>query len=407
MSSNKEVYGEIFTPRVCIDMMLSMLPKHVFHTPHTWLDPAAGKGQFGIAIRENVSYSIHESLYMYEINNEYEIILQKTFPEISSSIHMTDFLKCKINDTYDITIGNPPYNVAGKIKVPTNALSDKKRDGITVWPEFVRKCIDITKENGYVCMIVPSIWLKPDKAKINETILSYHILGIRSFTASETKQMFKTAQIPTTIFVIQKSTLTLTLTSPIPIYDRIEERFVEYTRNVNQNQTEMILPMYYPSIIEKLKPLVARYGHMKVIKTNMPPKQCVVHENENGTYIGIDTSVYDKTTQTYVFKTRRSNVSYPYQNEKKIIMAHKQHLIPYYDRTGKYGISNRDNYIILQNEKSDLEMERIVTNLSLPIIQKLCDTTRYRMRYLEKYIFELLPDMSNIHNEYILNKYTL
>ena len=67
---------------------------------------------------------------------------------------------------------------------------------------------------------------------------------------------------------------------------------------------------------------------------------------------------------------------------------------PYIDTEGTYGISSRDNYII--NNKSKIEMELITSFLSTPLILFLFETTRYRMRYLEKYVFEFIPDFSKI-----------
>ena len=75
-------------------------------------------------------------------------------------------------------------------------------------------------------------------------------------------------------------------------------------------------------------------------------------------------------------------------------MAHKMYGFPYHDKEGEYGISNRDNYIIM-DENSD-KLKRIFDFLSTSFIITLFESTRYRMKYLEKYIFELLPDISCI-----------
>ena len=42
------------------------------------------------------------------------------------------------------------------------------------------------------------------------------------------------------------------------------------------------------------------------------------------------------------------------------------------------------------------EMELIKEFLSTELILFLFETTRYRMRYLEKYVFEFIPDFSKI-----------
>ena len=75
-------------------------------------------------------------------------------------------------------------------------------------------------------------------------------------------------------------------------------------------------------------------------------------------------------------------------------MAHKMYGHPYYDKEGRYGISNRDNYVIINKTEEDFLL--LFDFLSTNIIMKLFDATRYRMGYLERYIFELIPDITQI-----------
>ena len=65
---------------------------------------------------------------------------------------------------------------------------------------------------------------------------------------------------------------------------------------------------------------------------------------------------------------------------------------PYIDLEGKYGISNRDNYVIVGRTQYDFV--QLCGFLSTPFVRYLFEATRYRMKYLEKYIFELLPDIT-------------
>ncbi len=53
--------------------------------------------------------------------------------------------------------------------------------------------------------------------------------------------------------------------------------------------------------------------------------------------------------------------------------------IPYIDYNGEYGISNRDNYVILEEDKSISDLEIIKTFLSTQTVLYLFDSTRYRM----------------------------
>jgi hypothetical protein len=85
-----------------------------------------------------------------------------------------------------------------------------------------------------------------------------------------------------------------------------------------------------------------------------------------------------------------------YYGEKKIIMAHKMYGFPYYDKVGKYGISNRDNYVI--TGYNDNEMNKLKQFFQTKFALYLFETTKYRMKYLEKYIFEFIPDITKIED---------
>ena len=58
---------------------------------------------------------------------------------------------------------------------------------------------------------------------------------------------------------------------------------------------------------------------------------------------------------------------------------------PYFDRTGEYGISNRDNYVIINSDYTDDDFIKLRDFLSTKTALYLFETTRYRMKYLEKY----------------------
>ena len=61
---------------------------------------------------------------------------------------------------------------------------------------------------------------------------------------------------------------------------------------------------------------------------------------------------------------------------------------PYLD--GGLGISRRDNYVILEDREIWKQF------LSTRFARFLFETTRYRMMYLERYVFEFIPDIAKI-----------
>jgi hypothetical protein len=75
-------------------------------------------------------------------------------------------------------------------------------------------------------------------------------------------------------------------------------------------------------------------------------------------------------------------------------MAHKMYGFPYYDKEGLYGITGRDNFIILN--KTDTEFIRLNKFLSSKLFLTLTESTRYRMTYLEANLFDFIPDITKI-----------
>ena len=66
---------------------------------------------------------------------------------------------------------------------------------------------------------------------------------------------------------------------------------------------------------------------------------------------------------------------------------------PYLDLSGDYGISARDNYIIT-GFTTDLTFIQDFLSTKLALFIYSCAS--YRMKYLEKYAFEFIPDISKM-----------
>jgi hypothetical protein len=70
---------------------------------------------------------------------------------------------------------------------------------------------------------------------------------------------------------------------------------------------------------------------------------------------------------------------------------------PYIDASGNFGISNRDNYVISGRSMEELVLLRELFSTKTALY--LFETTRYRMKYLERYAFELIPDLFQLVDE--------
>ena len=83
---------------------------------------------------------------MSEIRKENCDVLEELFGK-ECNLFKGDFLSTNVSQVFDFIIGNPPYNNNGLKKVPTNNNQNKKEDGNTVWIPFIKKGIDLLREN--------------------------------------------------------------------------------------------------------------------------------------------------------------------------------------------------------------------------------------------------------------------
>lgn len=422
---NKIQHGEIYTPYSLIEEMFSLLPKNIFKQKLKWLDSSCGTGNFlKVLYNKLIEYNqerkeeiLEQQLYGSDISQENiekfktSIKNELNYKRENLNLKCCDFLsndfyfKHKNNETYDIIVGNPPYNSEGTFKVPTNTSLHKKKDGKAIWKDFVLKSLSILKDDGYLLMYIPCIWLKPDKSNIYFLLNQYQITYLKTFTTTETNRIFGyNAQTPTCYFLLKKRKYQ-TNKRKINIYDSINQSYKSYHFTVGES-----IPLNYISIVNKLKPYVEKYGCIKVIKTNMPPKNVSIMDEKQKThpYLNIKTCIL-KPCIVENKKQLQTKLIYQYSNkelkykERKIVMAHKMYGFPYYDKEGVYGISNRDNYVIL--DYTDRENVYLTQYLQSKLIFFLMNITRYRMKYLEKYFFDFIPDITKIRK--VREKYML
>jgi len=492
----KEKYGEVNTPFSLIENMMDLFPDVCFTDPCTrWLDPAGGYGYFTmilynrlmIGLREKIKSPCNRSkhildnmIYICELNESHIKGLREIFN--SENIICNDFLSTSIDtwreiiqlsnkDTdneyrqdnqynnksighnkviktnninsfytynefngFDYIIGNPPYNSNGFKKVPTNSKQKKKKDGKTIWIDFVKHSISLLKQNGLLCMITPSIWMKPDKAKMYNYMLQYKIHRLRCFTNSETNKIFKKqAQTPTCFYLLEKTQPLYTIRNKedkdeykytqahetkhviIPLYNIIDNynKETQYKQIKNYPYYEYrvkigsSIPLIGSSIIYKIQEFMETHNipPLIVYKTNMTGVNITLQDNKTEThkYPNIKTCVLSKTiTSNNKIPTQiiqYSNNPCKYHGEKKLVLAHKMYGYPYLDEEGIYGISNRDNYIILacDYDNSISKLGEIQQFLDTKLVRFIYETTRYRMKYLEKYAFEFIPDITKIN----------
>ena len=429
---NKEKYGEVHTPVWFIELLLDRVHTDTWKNPDIkWLDTGAGQGRITLVVYyrlmnsliyhlpdrlERHNHIIENMLYMVEINKENIEIIKQIFGS-NVNVLCCDYLdETQEIITPHIIIGNPPFNANGIKKVPTNNEKKKGNDGSTIWCSFVQRSLEILPHNGYLYYIIPIIWLKPDKAGIYNLLTKHaDILYVRSFTNTETNKIFnKEAQTPTCIVCLQKKEQQEQqeqqehLNPVIQLYDNIYNNYVSYTLLEG-----CPIPVNGASILNKIWLQMVKYNipSMKSIthKTNMPSTHTTICDvnsyiNNDYNYPNIHSCVLDGKTAS--LKVMYSDKPCAYNGVEKLVLAHKMYGFPFYDIEGHYGISNRDNYVILIPEIQQLSKEerrKVYEKYKRFLTSKfaifLFSTTTYRMKYLEKYIFELLPQIHLIPEE--------
>jgi hypothetical protein len=414
----KTLYGEVTTDFKLIEKMLSLIHTDAFNKPDKkWLDPCCGHGYFMIYLYKKLfrglevwepnddkrhEHIIKNMLFMIEINGEYIPTLREIFGN-NANIYHEDFLSTEMKG-FDFVIGNPPFNVGGLVKVPTNTQLNKKGDGRAIWMQFITKSLNCLKGRGILVMITPSIWMKRDH-KMYKIMLQYNIKQLHTLTNTETNKIFHGhAQTPTCYFSLMKLKKT---NKHVNLFDKGINNYVEFP-------IQSSIPLFAASILKKLQVNLNSFGPIVVKKTNMPHPSITFAntQTEIFSFPNIKTCIIkDKIKPELVINY--SNKECVFSNTPKLVLAHKMYGFPYYDVKGNYGISNRDNYVIYG--RTDRDFRILKAFLSTKLALYLFEGTRYRMKYLEKYIFEMIPDISkdstikpeDINDEWLIHYFLL
>lgn len=405
---NKTLNGEVHTDFKLINKMLDLIPAKYFKNPDLiWLDPCCGRGYFMMVLYKRLfsslsatfpepqkrhNHIITKMIYMIEINSHYIPLLKKIFGE-KSNIYNSNFLTFQ-QISPNFIIGNPPYN-SHEFKKQSNYTS--------IWQAFIRKAFLLLKSKGFLLFITPSIWMK-NTHPIFSYMLHHTIQKIHTMNSTETSRIFHgEAQLPTSYFLIRKSNQYKQSTT-VRIYDKSLNKYILYnTKSIHKTAPRPpSLPLFAPSIVQKIQKYIRLYSALApgyVEKSNIRPERIQnlnlsQHQCEKNPYPNISTCKLNKAQPYLVINY--SNIKCPYLGKTKIVLAHKMYGLPYYDKEGKYGITGRDNFIIIN--KTDEEFERLQKFLSSNLFLTLTEVVRYRMSYMESNIFEMIPDITNISN---------
>ena len=149
--STKNKFGQYFTPKVVADFMIELAD---ISKNSTILEPSCGEGIF-LELLQKKGFN---NLTAYEIDED----LAQDF----SNIRYESFVSAKINEKFDLIIGNPPYirwkNLEDDLKqeLSTNPIWNKYFNSLCDYLYiFILKSIELLNENGQLIFICPEYWM--------------------------------------------------------------------------------------------------------------------------------------------------------------------------------------------------------------------------------------------------------
>ena len=369
----KDKFGEVFTPSNLIDELLDNLPPKIWENPTlTWLDPAAGRGNFhafiyirllkGLAkeipnIQERKRHILDKMLYMVELNSDNVQDLHKLFGKkanISSSDFLVQTKDLGGQNKFDVVVGNPPF------QTPKTSKYNGSSGNRTLWDKFLEMIIKtMLKPNGYLAFITPANWRRPNHPLYNlltkDNTLEYlHIYGKKDgLTLFGVQTRFD-------LYIVQEGTQNNHKTHII------DEKNATHDLNIHS------------------WPFIPNYAFSKI-------RQILVSE-ETGIPIIFSAGEYDarklSTTKTrnkthpVVHNVTRNGLGIRYAKERnsshfgvpKVILNFNERQYPYNDYKGEYGMSQL-SFGIPINSKT--EGEQWISAINSPNFEEIIRATKW------------------------------
>ena len=394
--SNKNRYGEVFTPIELIEEMLDNLPKRVWSNPkYKWLDPCAGTGNFSLFIfhklmeglkqfepnqTKRAIHIVKNMLYMVEINTKNAQIIKYIFGK-NVNLHVGDFLEFTWKQTFqifefDIILANPPWNDSKDVRrVGTNSGAK------SLYDKFALYSLEHLKPNGYMGFIHPANWRGLGRHHhMFEQLSKKQILYIHIYSKKEGFEIFD-----------------------------INSRFDLYIlqNKSNTKATKIIDEKGQSHSIDILSmPFIPNYAfsQFQQIFTNPDEGIKVIHDNFYSTH---KTNKIMSQTKNGVLKypvihtITKKGVSFYYTSDKsmghfgipKVVLSFNEKQYAHSvqnDYNGKLGMSQICFGIPI---KSEYEGQQILKAIETPLFKMLIDSTKWSLYQTDYRMFKYLrPD---------------
>ena len=385
----KKENGEVFTPP---DLIQQKFDKLTLADPGIWsdpskkfLDPANGIGNYPalafhrlmdglkVAIPNDADRKKHileNMLYMCELNAKNIEVSRKIFdPDnlYALNLYQGSFfdLNCKKEwnvESFDVIIGNPPYNTPGE-----------GASGNTIWQHFVTKSLSLLSKKGYLVFVHPNGWRKPNTERGTYNGLfelmtkTSQMLHLSIHNSKEGQKTFKCGT-RYDWYVLKNEACSKDTTI-------VDELQVSHTINLS---TLSWLPNY------KIKEITELF-----VKPGEPA--CLIMYDRSA--YGADKKDRMSATKDAVFKypcihsTPKKGIRYMYSkfndrghfSEKKVIFGESGIHTPVLDLEGAYGMTHGAMGIKIDSEEEGKGLLAYITSPVFQEIIKACMFSSFRI----------------------------
>ena len=412
----KQENGEVFTPMGLVFEMLDNLDKHyikehgksIFTEPSfKWFDPASGMGNFPVAVylklmeglkteilndEDRKKHIIENMLYMSELNKKNVFISHQIFNmnnQYKLNMYEGDTLELDIVsvwglqlNSFDVILGNPPYNKGGIRSHTGKQLGDKNE---TIWTKFIEKSFEWLKPDGFLAFINPLSWLKKSHS-LHNVMLDKHIVWLKLWDNSQSKGMIN-ADIPISLFVLQNIIN--------ETHKKTEITSILKRRSLTTTSTEYLNPKYsiplaFHSIFNKL------VGFIETRNLQLDYKTKTIKSSGTKAKIPTEYTLEDMwAVDTYTIKeglmVKKATEQHPDANKHKLIISNKASFTGAFIDEGKISLTGNHKFYILGDN-----LELVKKMLDYRIINIIGHYTKYGQDFLDNEAFKYLPDIRKL-----------
>ena len=378
----KKQNAEVSTPYSLRHDMLNAIPSDFWKTSHTLFEPCVGKGGFLLDIvsrfmeglkneypdeEKRYKHIVEECLYWSDINPTNIWIcrlLLDPFGKYDLKYNEGNTLDIDINDKWDLegfdaVIGNPPYQ----------PVSNGKKGGKSLWPDFVEYALKHINQDGYLVYVHPALWRKPRNA-LWTTMCKYKFHKISIHNDQDGNKLFK-ATTRFDWYVLQKTNTNIITTI-------IEEDRKEYKTTLNKSS---FIPNFGNNIFAKVRAKIPEVGYLNAERDSAcHSSRDYVQDKQDEKHKYI---IVNAVSKTHGVRYLYSSKPHPHQFDKKVIFSNGRHIEPIYDN-GQYGVSEGGIYILVD---SDEEGEKIVKYLRTDFVSYLIKATKWSNFETSKDVF--------------------